>query len=789
MRISLDWLRTLCDSGLDAAALADLLTRQGLEVGGVWPVPAPSERIVAGSLAEVRPLPRTNLKTVMVEAGDAGRYAVVSAAPNVACGMLGALALPGATLPDGRVIGAREYAGHRSEAMLCSAAEIGLGEVSDRLLELPPEAVPGVPLAQLYGLPDTCFEVELTPNRGDCLSLIGMAREVYAGTGAPLVLPSTSAVPAKHDGVVAVRLREPEACPRYLGRVVSHLRPHAKSPLWLTERLRRAGLRAAYPVVDVLNYVMLELGQPLHAFDHDALHGEIEVRMARQGERLVLLGGVDAALDPDMLVIADAEAPVAVAGIMGGAGSAVGAQTRSVFLESAFFRPAVVRGRARRLGLTTEAAHRFERGVDPNLPAAALERATALICEIAGGLPGPIMVAESAADLPRARTLSFRPSSVKRLVGVDMPAAAMQSVFSRLGFQTSAGGKSALDVTIPTARFDIEGEADLVEEIIRIEGFERVPEVAPARRLSSPATAAGLGVEGRMKAMLSAHGFDEALNMSFTDAQRDTVLAWDSARELVLRNPLSEHESVLRRSLWPGLLEALAYNVARQANRVRLFEAGTVFDARTVERRHLAAVACGTAAPEQWGVEARSVDFFDVKGEVEALLGAAGLRGVVYRTSEHPALAAGRGAKVLLGDTVYAEFGVLAPRLAALWGLPPETVMLEIDLMSVPAPAPARATAVPRFPAMRRDLALVVPERVDAATVVSAVQEHGGPRLAEVRIFDTYTGSGIPFGARGLALGLIFRDLSRTLTDAEVDAAVSAIVAGLGEGMGAYVRS
>lgn len=787
MRVSVAWLQSMCNSGLGPSALAERLTRQGLEVGGIWPVPTPSERIVAGRVASAVQLPKTNLKRIEVDAGDAGGFVVVSAAPNVAQGMVGALALPGACLPDGRVIEAREYRGERSEAMLCSAAEVGLGETSDRLLELPREADAGTPLATLYGLPDTCLEVELTPNRGDCLSMLGVAREVHAGTDAALMPPQAEPVDATSEEALTVAVAAPEACPRYLGRLVTGLRSDAATPLWLSERLRRAGLRPTHPVVDVLNYVMLELGQPLHAFDAERLSGGIAVRQARAGEELALLDGTEAKLAADMLVIADDDGPVALAGVMGGAGSAVRPKTRSIFIESAFFAPAAIRGRARRLGLTTDAAHRFERGVDPELPRAALERATALIREIAGGEPGPVSAAEAVNSLPPRTNVRFRPATLQRLTGLDPDPDAAAGVLARLGFDVKSAGE-ALDVTVPSARFDIEQEADLVEEIARIQGFDRIPPVAPVRRMPLPRDFEAGSALTRVKDVLAAKGYDEAVTMAFAAAERDAALAPEGTRALRLSNPLSEREAVLRRSLWPGLLGALAHNSARQAGRVRLFEAGTVFDGAG-ERLQLAGVACGSAAPEQWGTAERDVDFFDIKGDVEMLLSAAGVQDVVFEASERDALAAGRRGCARADGVVYAEFGVLAPALAAEWDVSPETVLFSVDVDALPPRPLPCARPVPRLPAVRRDLALVVPAGVTAAELLDGVRRHGGRRLVAVRIFDIYEGAGIPSGHRSIAMGLIFRDLSRTLTDAEVDAAVSAIVTGLGEGMGAYVRS
>lgn len=792
MRVSLEWLHSLCDSGLDAAAIARHLVNQGLEVSAVWQVPAPCEKIVTARVTEIEQMPRTNLQRLIVDAGPAGRYQVVSGAPHLREGMVGALALPGATLPDGRVIEAREYQGEQSEAMLCAAAEIGLGEVSDRLLTFADDTAVGENVAALYGLPDTCLEIDLTPNRGDCLSMLGIARELYAGTGAPLELPDTERVEPGHRREMSLEVAAPGACPRYSGRIITDIDPKAKTPLWMSERLRRAGLRATFPVVDVLNYVMLEFGQPLHAFDMAQLHGGIHVRPARAGESLTLLGGNEPVnLDPDMLVIADKRGPVALAGVMGGQHSAVNADTREVFLESAFFAPAAIRGRARRLGLATEAAHRYERGVDPELAPVALERATALIAAICGGRAGPVVMSEDGAGLPIHAPIELHTTTLRRLTGLDLGIDAMREILDRLGFHVRATGDFSLAVTAPSARFDIEGEADLVEEVARIAGFDAIPALAPFRHLRPMHHDAVSSLHDRLRRITAARGYDEAVTMSFTEDGRDQVFAPPETRALVLENPLSAREGVLRRSLWPGLIDALAHNAARQAERVRLFELGAVFVEGAEQAEHLAGVACGPLWPEQWAAPSRSVDFFDIKSDVHELLCAAGVDGanIEYVVSEREALATGRRAQARIEGHPVAEFGVLAPRWAAEWGLPGEVLLFEIDLDALPERRKPEAAAIARFPGVRRDLALVVSKSVSVAELEKGVHRHGGGRLREVRIFDVYEGEGIPEDSRSIGLGLIFQDFSRTLTDAEVDAAVSAIVTGLGEEKGAYVRS
>lgn len=792
MRVSLAWLRSICDSGLDVTAISRHLVNQGLEVSAVWQIPAPCEKIVTARVTEIGQMPRTNLQRLRVEAGAAGVFQVVSGAPHLRKGMVGALALPGATLPDGRVIEAREYQGEQSEAMLCAAAEIGLGEVSDRLLTFAEATPVGETVAALYGLPDTCLEIDLTPNRGDCLSMLGIARELYAGTGSPLAPPDTESVALGHHREMRVEVSATSACPRYSGRIITELDPQAKTPLWMSERLRRAGLRVTFPVVDVLNYVMLELGQPLHAFDMAQLHGGLQVRLARAGESLTLLGGSEPVqLDTDMLVIADKRAPVALAGVKGGQNSAVNADTREVFLESAFFAPAAIRGRARRLGLVTEAAHRYERGVDPQLAPVALERATALISDICGARAGPLVMCEAEGDLPIQDPIELHTSAVRRLTGLDLGTDAMRAILERLGFHVRATGEFSLAVTVPSARFDIAGEADLVEEIARIAGFDAIPALAPSRHLRPMHHDAVSSLHNRLRRITAARGYDEAVTMSFAEAGRDQVFAPPETEALALANPLSAREGVLRRSLWPGLLDALAHNWARQTERVRLFELGAVFAKGAEQAEHLAGVACGSLWPEQWAAPTRVVDFFDIKSDVHELLCAAGVNAaaIEYEVSERDALATGRRAQALTGGQPVAQFGVLAPRWAAKWDLPGEVLVFEINLDALPERRKPEAGAVARFPAVRRDLALVVGKSITVAELEKSVRQHGGARLREVRIFDVYEGEGIPEDSRSIGLGLIFQDFSRTLTDAEVDAAVSAIVAGLGEEKGAYVRS
>ncbi len=792
MKVSLAWLREWAAVPPDAAALAERLTMAGLEVDAVVPAAPPFSGVVVGEVLEVAPHPDADrLRVCRVSAGGEP-VQVVCGAPNVRPGLRAPFAAVGAALPDGTRIRKVKLRGVESHGMLCSARELGVAEAAEGLWELPPDAPVGEDLRRWLDLDDPVLALSLTPNRADCLSVRGVAREAAALYGLALAGPEWGPVPAAHGETVPVQVEASAACPRYLGRVVRGVDPDARTPLWMVERLRRAGIRSLGPVVDVTNYVLLELGQPLHAFDLACLQGPVVVRMARAGERLTLLGGSEAALEPDTLVIADASGPVALAGIMGGAGTAVGPETRDVFLECAFFAPEAIAGRARRYGLHTESSHRFERGVDPAMQREALERATGLLVEIAGGCPGPVVEVASQAHLPARVAVTFRPERARRLLGAEMDDDGMVALLARLGMAAEHAGEGRWAVTPPSWRFDIAIEADLVEEVARLHGYDRLPERPLSGAPAMPPCPEAVVPEGRIRALLADRGYHEAVTYSFVPEPLARRL--DPDHEPVrLANPLSAELAVMRTSAWPGLVLALQRNLNRQQDRIRLFEISMRFikEGNDIKQEKMVAgVAAGPALPEQWGLsQPRGVDFHDVRADVEALaaLGGAG-DAFAFEPGAHPALHPGQCARILRAGEPVGWLGALHPEVADALEISVPVVLFEMRLAAVAAGRVPRFAPLSPYPAVRRDLAVVVDEDVPAARVAEVAREAAGPILREIRIFDVYAGKGVESGRKSIALGLIFQEESRTLTDEEINAVVARTVARLQEALGATLR-
>lgn len=791
MKVSEQWLRDWVDLPLSGNALAAQLTMAGLEVDHVEPAAPPFEKVVVGAVIALAQHPDADrLRVATVDVGQAEPLRIVCGAPNVAVGMRAPTALIGATLPGGLTIKKSKLRGVESQGMLCSAKELGLAENSDGLLPLPADSRPGQNLRELLGLDDAILDIELTPNRGDCLGMEGVAREVAALNRCEFRPRPADAVPATLDDVFPVALLDPADCPRYVGRVIRGVNPAAETPLWMKERLRRAGLRSLGPLVDVTNYVMLELGQPLHAFDLGRLTGGIEVRRARSGERLELLNGAVVEPDAETLLIADQQSPLALAGIMGGEISSCTDATRDVFLESAFFAPASIAGRARRYGLQTDSSYRFERGVDPQLQRRAAERATRLLIDMAGGQPGPIIEAVSPEHLPAEPAICLRPERLHKLLGMTIPSAQVEDILRRLGMAVSIEVNHWL-VVPPSSRFDIALEVDLIEEIIRVYGYDRAPSNQPLTRLEMPAQPEGQVKLARLRETLAQRGFQEAITYSFVDPAFQRRL--DPQRQpLALANPIAADLAVMRTSLWPGLLKALIHNQKRQQNRVRLFEHGLTFipegDALRQDA-YLGGVMAGLALPEQWGVPARPADFFDLKADVEALLALTGEpEAFAFVAAAHPALHPGQSARLERAGSPVGWLGTLHPRLARELEVEGDAFLFEVRLAGLlPARLPAFAE-LSRFPASRRDLAIVVDEGVTAQAVQEAIRQRGGALLREVWLFDVYRGKGIAEGRKSLAFGLNLQDFSRNLTDHVVEEAMSGILAGLAEQFGATLR-
>ncbi|MHB1991303.1 phenylalanine--tRNA ligase subunit beta [Metallibacterium scheffleri] len=793
MKFSERWLRALVGIAADRDALVEGLTMAGLEVEAVTALGAGLDHVVVGAIIECTPHPNAErLRVCRVDAGLAAPLQIVCGAANARAGLKAPLALEGALLPGAVAIRAADLRGVRSQGMLCSARELALDSDASGLMELPEDAPPGQALAEYLGLPDASIELKLTPNRADCFGMVGLAHDVAALFGGVTRLPDCAAVPARTARVRTVQLQAGDACPRYCGRVVEDLDAQAPTPLWMAERLRRAGLRPLSAIVDVANYVMLELGQPLHAFDDARVHGEIAVRAARTGERLRLLDGSDVELD-GQLVISDARGAQALAGVMGGADSAVSTDTRTVFLESAHFAPAAIMGVARRFGLHSDAAHRFERGVDPELPARALERATALLLAICGGRAGPLQCSELPGwSAPRA-SIHLRRARLLRVLGLAIADSEVERILLALDIKLAreADGWLAL---VPTRRFDLAREEDLIEEVARIHGYAHVPSSLPSAAMPAPPEAARAHVPlRRLRAALAARDYREAVTLSLVG---DALLApWHMLEtSLPLANPLSAELARMRPSLLPGLLAALRANRNRQQSRVRLFEIGRSFHPlpavpREVER--LALVACGTAALEQWGLPARALDFHDVKGDVEALLALRGdvTGGLRFAPDGLPTwLHPGRGARVLAGTQELGVIGALHPLLEQALGLEVDVYVAEFDLDRLREQSPPKPQALPRFPGVRRDLAIVVAEAVTWAEIEAQTRAAAGKVLAELRLFDVYRGAGLDPGHKSYAMGLILQEHSRTLTDTDADACVSRVLQALAQAYAARIR-
>ena len=793
MKFSEQWLREWVSPKLDTAGLAERFTLAGLEVAAVEPAAPPLKKIVVGRILSVAPHPGADrLRLCRVDVGQARPLNIVCGAANAAPGMKVPVARVGAVLADGRTLHKTEIRGEPSHGVLCSAAELGLEESSAGLLELGADTVIGESIEKALALDDRVIEVELTPNRGDCLSIAGLARELAALTGARLKPPRWRAAPVRSRRRLPVTLAAAGDCPRYAGRVIEGIDAGAPTPLWMRERLRRSGLRSLGPVVDVTNYVMLELGQPMHAFDLDKLKGGIRVQRARRPLELSLLDGATVEVPAGSLLIADQRGPLALAGIMGGSGSAVSGNTQNIFLESAFFAPEAIAGRARELGLQTESSHRFERGVDPGLQRRALDRATGLLLDIVGGRAGPVTEASRASALPKRPLVPLDHGRLQELAGVSLPARRVEQILKRLGMGLRAGARG-WRVRPPGYRFDIAREVDLVEEVIRVHGYEQVPEAVPRVELSGPPepAAARPARLQRLKHLLVDRGYHEIISYSFVDPALQ-ALADPEARPLRLSNPISAEMAVMRTSLWPGLWQALSYNRNRQQSRMRFFEQGRCYhslDPARGEVEMIAGAASGSALPRQWGAADRPVDFFDVKADVEALLDQAGYGEVRFRAARHPALHPGQSAEILAGGGRAGWLGALHPELVAKLELDAPVILFEIPVNPSINKELIRFQPASRFPAIRRDLALVVDIRTPVQQVMDLVGETAGRWLVDLQLFDDYRGEGIDSGRKSLALGLTFQDSSRTLKEEEIEMVLERVIGRLQAELGANPRS
>ena len=792
MRVSIHWLRDWVEFDLEPDALAEKLTTAGLEVDAVSPVAGQFDNVVVAEIVSCEAHPDADrLQVCEVYDGQASSV-VVCGAPNAREGLKTAHAQVGAVLAEEREIKAASIRGVESAGMLCSVEELGLGDDAAGIIELPGDAPVGAALRDYLSLDDQVLDIDLTPNRGDCFSVTGVAREIAAAQGAGMPMPEVAPVEPLNDETFDVRLDAGDGCGRFAGRVIRNIATDVASPIWLAERLRRAGLRAIHPVVDVTNYVMLELGQPLHGYDLGKLDGEILVRHAHADEQLTLLDGREIELDEDLVVISDRSGAVGLAGIMGGLSTAVDESTVDVFLEAAFFPPAAVSGRARRFGLHTDASMRFERGVDPLQQSRAIERATTLLMEIAGGEPGPVVEVVAADALPSVEPITLRGERLGAVLGQALPPQTVENSLELLGMSVTAKGGNAWQVTPPSFRFDLSIEEDLIEEVARLVGYDNIP-AAPEFGISKLGTAREDRVdEDALSDLLVARGYSEIISYTFIDAALGELVNPGVPPER-LANPISSDLSVMRRSLWPGLLSAAAQNLSRQQERLRLFEVGPQFETGaegTTETVVLAGLACGTRWPEHWDLTSDEVDFFDVKSDVEALVDLGGRRSVLkFRAAEHPALRPGRAARVELGGTEAGWLGELHPAAQRVLDLKKTPILFALRLDCMMAAKLPAYQSYSRFPNLRRDLAVVVANDVEAENVVACVRDAAGSNLQNVNVFDLYRGPGIDSSRKSIGLGLILQDSYRTLTDEDADRTVAAVVEHLERELGATIRN
>ncbi|HNV79094.1 MAG TPA: phenylalanine--tRNA ligase subunit beta [Thermomonas sp.] len=789
MKFSENWLRQHVKTSATRDELAATLTAIGLEVEEMTVLGDALDGVVVARIVECAKHPEADkLQVCQVDAGALGVLQIVCGAPNARPGLVAPLATIGTKIGD-LTIKAAKLRGVESNGMLCSAKELGIDADASGLLELPADAPVGAPLADYLGLPDARIELKLTPNRADCFGVHGIAFDVAAATGCDVEPLDTAPVPAAHDAVLPVELNAGADAPRFVGRVLHGVDARAATPVWMAERLRRSGVRPVSFLVDVTQYLMLELGQPMHAYDRDLLQGPIGVRAARDGETLTLLNGSDATVGPQFLVITDADRAVGLAGVMGGEDTKVSSATRNVFLEAAHFAPSAIIGRSRKLGLHTDAGHRFERGVDPELPRIAVERATRLIMDVAGGTPGPVIEAVLPEHLPRPQPIELRRARLARVLGTHVADAEVARILSALGLsvETTTDGWR---VTAPARRFDLAIEEDLVEEIARIHGYDAIPTTLPggATRLVSPSETRSSEHDARRQ--LVARDYLEAINYAFVDA--DLLATWQLADGgVALANPLSAELGVMRTRLLPGLVAALGRNAARQQSRIRLFEIGKTFAASSdapIETRRIAAVAGGDAAAEQWGEAARKLDFHDIKGDLDSLAALSGAT-LEYRASTPPFAHPGRSADVYRDGACIGWIGQLHPRLQQALDLDADVYGFELALDALQARALPRATGLSKYPSVRRDLAFVVPERVSWDAMRATAKHAAGEVLRELRLFDRYAGKGVENGFKSLAMALILQDESRTLIDRDVDAVVADVVAALKSEHDAVIRS
>jgi phenylalanyl-tRNA synthetase beta chain len=794
MKFSENWLREWVNPAVSTHVLSEQLSMAGLEVDGIEPVAGDFSGVVVGEVVECGQHPDADkLQVTKINIGQDTLLDIVCGAPNCRQGLKVAVATVGAVLPGNFKIKKAKLRGQPSYGMLCSLSELGISEEHDGILELPSDAPVGEDVRDYLQLNDVSIEVDLTANRADCLGIRGLAREVGVLNQAEVTAPTIESVPASIEQTRGIELAAPQACPRYLGRVIKGINLDTKSPLWMQEKLRRSGIRSIDPVVDVTNYILLELGHPMHAFDNDKLNGDILVRFANENEKLVLLDGNEVELKTNTLVIADQQKALAMAGIFGGLDSGVTEASTDIFLESAFFSPDAIMGKARQYGLHTDASHRYERGVDPQLQREAMERATQLLLDIVGGEAGPITEGVSDADLPTEKQVELRSERLKRVLGIQVEDAQVIDILTRLGMQVTFAQDTWL-ATVPAYRFDISIEEDLIEEVARVYGYNNIPEVSPTAELKmSIHREKDLSLD-RLKQTLVERDYQEAITYSFVDPKTQGTL-FPELQGLKLPHPISSDMSVMRVSLWTGLLHAVSYNQKRQQSRVRLFETGLRFVPDASEKtgvrqeQVVGGVISGNRFNEHWDMSDANVDFYDAKADVEALLNTTSNSSEFrFEAAEHSVLHPGQSAAVYRDKQLVGYVGAVHPKFAKVLGLNGKTFVYELDFLAIGARKLPKAKEISKFPANRRDIAIVVEEDKAVGDILSNIEKFGGNQLVGLNLFDVYRGKGIEAGYKSLAISLTLQDQSRTLEENEIQAAVESILSHLSERFGASLR-
>ncbi|TVP11410.1 MULTISPECIES: phenylalanine--tRNA ligase subunit beta [Shewanella] len=794
MKFSESWLREWVNPAISRDELTHQITMAGLEVDDVIAVAGDFSGVVVGEVVECGQHPDADkLRVTKVNVGGEELLDIVCGAPNCRQGLKVAVAVVGAVLPGDFKIKKAKLRGQASHGMLCSYGELGIDIESDGIIELPLEAPIGTDIREYLQLDDVIIDVDLTANRADCLGMVGLAREVGVLNRLNVTEPSWEAASVSSERTVEIEVANPEACPRYLGRVISNVNVKAQTPDWMVEKLRRSGIRSIDPIVDITNYVLVEFGQPMHAFDLDKIDGSIKVRLGNGEEKLTLLDGNEITVPADTLVIADNSQALALAGVFGGEVSGVSEQTRDIMLECAFFAPLAIMGKARRLGLHTDSSHRFERGVDPELQHKAMDRATRLVLDICGGEAGPVVEAKSEAHLPKAADIKLRRSKLDKLLGHHIDDTDVEQILTRLGFQVLKQG-SDWQVKTATYRFDMAIEEDLIEEVARIYGYNNIPNTAPLARLSMTDHKESDLKLSRVRALLVARGFQEAVTYSFVDPKLQKLVHPDSDA-MVLPNPISSEMSAMRLSMFTGLLNAVGYNQARQQARVRLFETGLRFipDAQAEsgvrQQTMLGAVIAGPQSDEHWSMESKTVDFFDLKGDLEAIIGLTVSEAEFsFKGAQHPAMHPGQCAEILRNDRVIGYIGAVHPSLEKPFGLNGKTIVFELELDALLQAKLPQAQAVSKFPANRRDIAIVVDEEVAAGEVMTLIRKVGENQLVGLNLFDVYRGKGVEQGKKSLAIALTLQDNTRTLEEKEIAEMVDTVVSALKSEFNASLR-